>query len=291
MALTDNLQAFYKLSDLSDSSGNNRTLTNNGNVSFASGKIGDAAFGDGTNYFTSDLQIGGLQNLTFVFWTNHADKEGDLLDEVFGSWTAGSGPLFSGFGGVGQAQSTGYSTFGVALNTEVGGMQFFWDQTPRTTNDWRFIAVKFIGGQSLSIKINDEAWQTFPVNGTTLVAQNDLVRLLDAGDNYGLQNSKLDAFGIWNRALSDSEFAELYNNGTGLELNPPNYRGEWDNFADYGQDDVVSVNGVYWKLTGLGGWTVGGAPGLGYGWTLLGVTPYTVRISGNAKLQGNVKFA
>ena len=28
----------------------------------------------------------------------------------------------------------------------------------------------------------------------------------------------IDAVGIWNRALSDSEVAELYNNGTGLEL-------------------------------------------------------------------------
>jgi hypothetical protein len=219
MALTDNLLAFYKLSDLSDSSGNNRTLTNTGNVSFASGKLGNAAFGNGSNYFTSDLQIGGLQNLTFTFWTNHADKtDGDLLDEVFGTWYAGSGPLIGAFGGLGQYQSpVAANTFGVGLNTE-GGMQFFWDQTPRTTNDWRFIAVKFVGGESLSIKINDEAWQTFPVNGAALIAQSDLVRLLDGGDNIGLQNSKLDAFGIWNRALSDAEFAELYNNGTGLEL-------------------------------------------------------------------------
>jgi hypothetical protein len=104
-------------------------------------------------------------------------------------------------------------------------------------------------------------------------------------------SSSFDANGIWNRALSDAEVAELYNNGTGLELDPPNYRGEWDNFTNYGQDDVVSVNGVYWKLTGLGGWTVGGAPGLGYGWTLLGFIPSAVRISGNAKFQGNVKFA
>jgi len=50
MALTDNLLAFYKLDDLQDSSGNNRTLTNNGNVTFASGKIGNAAIGNGSGY-------------------------------------------------------------------------------------------------------------------------------------------------------------------------------------------------------------------------------------------------
>ena len=57
MALTDNLQAFYKLSDLSDSSGNNRTLTNNGNVSFASGKLGNAAVFDGSNYLSGTGNI------------------------------------------------------------------------------------------------------------------------------------------------------------------------------------------------------------------------------------------
>jgi len=102
----------------------------------------------------------------------------------------------------------------------------------------------------------------------------------------------IDAVGIWNRALSSAEVAELYNNGTGLELNPPNYRGEWDNFTYYGQDDVVSVSGVYWKLTGLGGWTVGGAPGLGYGWTLLAPAPVggKVSLSGRISLSGRVKF-
>ena len=103
----------------------------------------------------------------------------------------------------------------------------------------------------------------------------------------------VDAVGIWNRALSDAEVAELYNSGTGLELDPPNYQGEWDNFTYYGQDDVVSVSGVYWKLTGLGGWTVGGAPGLGYGWTLLVQAPVggKISLSGRISLLGRVKFA
>jgi hypothetical protein len=35
---------------------------------------------------------------------------------------------------------------------------------------------------------------------------------------YGASTGSIDAVGIWNRALSDAEVAELYNNGTGLEL-------------------------------------------------------------------------
>jgi hypothetical protein len=34
----------------------------------------------------------------------------------------------------------------------------------------------------------------------------------------GIYTGEMDAFGIWNRALSDAEVAELYNSGTGLEI-------------------------------------------------------------------------
>jgi hypothetical protein len=36
--------------------------------------------------------------------------------------------------------------------------------------------------------------------------------------NFAFLNGEMDAVGIWNRALSDAEVAELYNNGTGLEI-------------------------------------------------------------------------
>ncbi len=37
-------------------------------------------------------------------------------------------------------------------------------------------------------------------------------------DRVDAFSASIDAVGIWNRALSDAEVAELYNNGTGLEL-------------------------------------------------------------------------
>jgi uncharacterized protein YjbI with pentapeptide repeats len=79
------------------------------------------------------------------------------------------------------------------------------------------------------------------------------------------------------------------NNGGGGNNLPPNYKGVWDNFTYYGQDDIVSLNGQYWILSGLGGWTVGGAPGLGYGWTRYGTS--LVRVSGRGRFLGRVKFA
>jgi hypothetical protein len=73
MALTDNLQAFYKLSDLSDSSGNNRTLTNNGNVTFASGKIGNAAVFDGSNQLQVVNPIAEGTEYSVAGWVNFSN--------------------------------------------------------------------------------------------------------------------------------------------------------------------------------------------------------------------------
>ena len=67
-SLTTGLQAFYKLDDETDSSGNGNTLTNNGNVSFASGKIGNAAVFDGGNRFLSIAAPITSRPLTIAGW-------------------------------------------------------------------------------------------------------------------------------------------------------------------------------------------------------------------------------
>jgi hypothetical protein len=44
----------------------------------------------------------------------------------------------------------------------------------------------------------------------------------------------------------------------------------WDNYANYSQGDVVlDGSGNLWYLASTGGWTVGGAPEVGYGWQRL----------------------
>ena len=76
MALTDNLLAFYKLNDLTDSSGNGNTLTNNGDVTFSSGKIGNAAVFDGTNWLSSSENTAfGTSNLSVSMWVNASNLD------------------------------------------------------------------------------------------------------------------------------------------------------------------------------------------------------------------------
>ena len=216
--LRDGLLAFYKLSDTSDSSGRGNTLTNNDGVTFVAGKIGNAAEFDGENYLeTESVDLTGLTALTICFWVQHEDEEGDVLNEVAGDWDAGSGPIFIGFGGLGQEVLYGYATLGVRINTSVDDFTVI-DPTDRNS-DWRFVAIRYTG-TSLQLRTNNGAWITTVVTGSPpLDLTNGYFRIGDGGDGVPLADGdKLDAFGIWGRALSDAEIDALYNNGTGREL-------------------------------------------------------------------------
>jgi hypothetical protein len=193
--LEDGLQAFYKLSDTSDSSGNNRTLTNNGGVTFAPGKIGNAAVFDGNNWFTSDTPFVGSSDWTISVWVN-ADT------------------LFSG----GQ-MITLNSAFDVYITTGVGivinNAQEDNQSSVRPINQgqWYHYVVRYSSGVTTTFLNN-------------VIDTPSLQQTFGSGNNIGIGSfdgdmfyqGKLDAIGIWNRALSDAEVAELYNNGTGLEL-------------------------------------------------------------------------
>ena len=202
MALTDNLQAFYKLSDTSDSSGNNRTLTNNGNVSFASGKLGNAAVFNGTNSLEkAPFNIG--QNFTVSFWANLNEviDYGWLLLQYGGFciYTRQDGSIE-----VGDAMSWNFATASGVVETGV----------------WKHYCLSVSNGVG-----------TLYANNSVLGNSegNAPLDLTDTGDrpfgiagesvsNNGYINGSMDAVGVWNRALSDAEVAELYTNGTGLEL-------------------------------------------------------------------------
>ena len=197
MALTDNLLAFYKLSDLTDSSGNNRTLTNNGNVTFENGK---ANF-NGSNSLTLDPITNGLSAFTVSYKVNanggtHILTLSDGNQESWGNYFNGNTVVSF------AVQGGGDMNLGAnVINNDV------------------FVAfvVDTISGT-----------QKQYANGILVSETNapsSLVSLLDGKINigswangmYGFVGS-IDAVGIWNRALSDAEVAALYNSGAGLEL-------------------------------------------------------------------------
>ena len=200
MALTDNLLAFYKLSDLTDSSGNNRTLTNNGNVSFATGKIGNAAVFDGSNYLTLDQAIALGPDVTISGWVKAVDTEGTT--KVYFS------------------HDNGFPAFVLSLNNNSaafgpngpGGTSFDYSAF---IDQWIHVAA-VATGNSWVVYVNGIASAPATVDSFTVESTPSFGTMLAWMD--GIYTGELDGFGIWNRALSDSEVAALYNSGTGLEL-------------------------------------------------------------------------
>jgi hypothetical protein len=217
--LWSGLAAFYKLDGLTDSSGNGNTLTNDEGVSFVAGKIGNAAQFNGENWLeSSSLDLSGLSEFTICFWVQHLDvSDIDELNEVAGDWSAGSGPIIVAFSGLGQFDEYGFSSLGVQINTSLGAFTVF-DPTQRNA-DWRFIAIR-LNGNGLQLKTNNENWITTAVSsGATLDATEGAFYVGDGGDEIPLADEdKLDAFGVWNRALSDTNIVNLYNAGTGREI-------------------------------------------------------------------------
>ena len=201
MALTDNLLAFYKLSDTSDSSSNNRTLTNNGNVSFASGKIGNAAVFDGSNWMEQAFTLDSLNSGDFTMgaWIKSVGSYNTTYPQIV--CTSNNG------GGLAYRMDT--QEFYYACQN---GGEFILGYGLPVDEQWHFILIKKTGTEYKLFVDNNSVTGN---SESTFGAGNMLIGSIQG--SYGF-NGQIDAVGIWNRALSDAEVAELYNNGTGLEL-------------------------------------------------------------------------
>jgi hypothetical protein len=196
------LQAFYKLSDTSDSSGNNNTLTVNGNVQFDTGKIGLAAGFDNSSYLTQALDLSTPDAFTISCWIKKAVSSGA---KIILSVSSQDGPL---------DVYTGPS-HGNGLQASFTNASAFCD-LPLSENEWKhftFIRDKVSNVSKIYMNGVDSYTSTAPsftnANGISF------------GSSFGniASDGSIDAVGIWNRALNEGEVAALYNSGNGLELN------------------------------------------------------------------------
>jgi hypothetical protein len=196
--LESGLQAFYKLDDTSDSSGNGNTLTNNNNVSFASGKIGSAAVFDGSNYLDVNMASlpQGAQNRTISFWFN-STKTDPQVPLYYGTPTAGELVLFYV-----DSQSVIVSPYGDGVSSGEIVNDGNWHHLLFKTNNETWML--YIDGE-----LKDSQYRSTLTNGTTLT--------IGYGSDGNTEGS-VDAIGIWDRALNSAEIAALYNSGTGYEI-------------------------------------------------------------------------
>jgi hypothetical protein len=196
------LLAFWKLSDLTDQSGNGNTLTNNNSVTFDAGKIGNAAVFNGSTQYLNKTSIHtDASNISVAGWVR---------------WTSSgsAGYMFHLKAATGRIDVVCDSSGGGRLLLNKSGDVVVASTVP-SQNVWYHAAITVSGG---TVKAY--------INGVLSGTSSDTIS--GVGDiyigtsfewiNFGSLRGQVDAIGVWNRALTLEEIASLYAGGVGIEL-------------------------------------------------------------------------
>lgn len=206
--------AFWKLSDLTDSSGNGNNLVNTNNVQFVAGKIGNCAdFPGSSAVYLQDSSIspafnplGPSGSFTASLW---------IYPESFSNYQAFiGGPNSGGFIIHTDSVQRLYCNEGTSGDV-------FINSSILQLNQWQHII--FIKSMSTGTS-RSKVWY----NGSKIYDQvtNNVINYDASVTNITLGNfggfsfpysGKLDMVGLWNRELTDQEIQTLYNNGNGRE--------------------------------------------------------------------------
>lgn len=218
-AILNGLQAYYPL----DLFGADRTrngynlslpsypLTNNGSVTPATGKVGQAAkFAHAlSQYLQSTALAAAMSTTTFTiaFWYNLTTVNYCLTGSSNG-FNAGWRIFIrdaTGFDFVLLNASTSYTFGGAIYGAE-------------TVGQWHHFALTFNGATQTAITYKDGGSATNFSTGMSTVDLDtaDGVGIGAEGNGFNPMDGLLDEYGIWNRVLSAGEISSLYNGGAGL---------------------------------------------------------------------------
>lgn len=199
------LLAFYRLDGLTDASGNGYTLTNQNSVSFVSGKIGNCAQFNVANWLNSTTNHNFGSEFSAACWVYLNNSSS--IRPAMSQWQGGFGSFFIGTAGGNYVFATAH------------------DQDPNSwltggsaaINEWVHMAGVYSGTtEKLYINGAEVASQAT----SALVNPNEgtfKIGTVDAGGEFGI-DGKVDAAGIWKKALTASNIAALYNAGAGREI-------------------------------------------------------------------------
>ena len=211
----------------SDLSGGARSLTIYGNAGFAGGLFGQALdlHANQSQYAGRPVDDSvfdfGLSNFTVQIWVNYntVQREQNLFEKFEGGggpgWTLTS--LLEGAG----------STFGQAHFWAIEGQLALYSQAPLNfkTGVWRHFVARRTG-TSFELFNNgvvvDSKTNALPVTNTAFPL---IVGRRNAADGRDFSaDGRLDEAAIWNRTLTNSEIAFLYNGGAGNPVIVPEPR-------------------------------------------------------------------
>lgn len=209
----DDLKVFWKLADLDDAIGSN-DLTNNGSVTFGTGKVGDCAEFDGTNYLSAvdspDHELGDF-DFTIAGWV-YLDPGVVFTGDANGKF------IWARLAAVQAEYALYFGNFGVSLigffvnNLSSGNTA----TAAVPTGEWFFAICQYDSVNDLvGLSINNGTLHTAAQTGGP-AGPGSMTFTIGARYNGDLNlpsGCKVDALGIWHRLLSDGEKAYLYSAG------------------------------------------------------------------------------
>jgi hypothetical protein len=212
--LLNGLQVYYKLEDLTDSSGNSLTLTNHGTVTFTAGKVNNAAnFVSASSQYLSHANATAYQmgtgDFSFAFWVKFTISiEVAVLD--YGITGSSSGYFVDT---VNKAGGQAGFQFGISDGTH--------NISPETAHswnngNWHLVVVTCSRSGNMVIyvdNVSDGSASTSTVTGSVNSANGFALGANFAGGS--LFDGSIDEFGLWNRVLTSTEIGHLWNGGAG----------------------------------------------------------------------------
>ena len=207
MALTDNIQAYYKFdTDSSDSVGTNDGTDTS--MSYANaGIIDNSATFNGSSSRISFSPITSLTtSFTVNFWINRTGTVGTVQVPI----QLGRQTNFIWF----------YFTTGNNFRLVEDNIADYASSITISTSGWNMITVvkSTDTGTNLTYYLNGAAAGTASIGSVSTPANNAYFGSYSVNNSTFLYyfNGRLDEVGIWDRALSSTEITELYNSGAGL---------------------------------------------------------------------------
>ena len=206
--LQNNLLVFYRLNDagggvlsLADSSGNNRTLTNTGGVLLGTGVISGAASFQSPRWLSVALPFNTAQPWAISFWANISNLKNYFT--LIGGESTGRLHI--------HGDSSGRLYLNNGFSDGVSVPNFF------TEGQWAHYAFSR-SGSTLSVYKNYELINTYNLTASyTQTSTLYIGRVIFTPDDFQFVG-RMDAIGLWSRAITSAEVSQLYNNGAGLEI-------------------------------------------------------------------------
>ena len=214
--LLNGLQVYYKLENLTDSSGNSLTLTNHGTVTFTAGKVNNAAnFVSASSQYLSHADATayrmGTGDFSYAFWVKFTESTTRaLLDYGISGSSAGYAVDTVNIGGSSMA-------FQIAVS-DGSRLAYPFINTTHAWNDgnWHLLVVTCSRSGNMVVYVDNVIDGL--VSLSTATGSVNSINGFALGANYAggiLFNGSMDEFGLWNRVLTSTEITHLWNGGAG----------------------------------------------------------------------------